>query len=477
MSSIPTRAARTLSSARLAAWLIVALLGFLVVSFVVPQRGIFPEEVVEDFLSAAPAAIAWLLRTLALDHVFTSPLFYAAAFLLTLNLLFCTVRRILVRMRRAASPSVRAIPSHALRVDIADAAAAGEFLTSLGARADRVGAGEARYYLRRGDVGFAGSVVLHAGLVLVLVSGVLSSLTTFRGDMVFTEGQTHRDTPSDYLAIAQTPAVGEGFGDFAIVLDSMEFTYVEGSVIDAVARMRVIDAQGERVDDARVNYPLRVAGKSFLLQEAGHSVWLTVTDAAGTTVLDSFVNLLSVTDLGYRDSYALPDGILQIVSRPDSASDASRPVENGLDLVSPTVGIAFGDVAGAGDLVWVRPGDAAVALGGYTVAVNEVRIWNSFLVRADGGRYPVYVAFFLIILGTLARFLDVDRWLRAVIIDESGGWVLYVWGAERYRSGVLPREGRRLIAALDAGGDAGTPPRGGSPTHEHTSSESDGDFR
>lgn len=444
---------RSLVSARLAAWLIGAQVAFLLVAYSIPQRGIFPDDQVAAFMADMPAAIAWLVRVLSLDHTFTSVLFYASACLLAVNLVACTWQRVARRIKRRSPKTEAAIPASARTFAIADPQATEAALEVLGAYADASDAGR-WFYLRRGDWGFVGSVVMHVALVLILVGGVLTGLTTFRGEMLLTEGQTAADVPEGYLSVSQVPLVGAGFRDFEVTLESMEFTYEEGSVVDAVANMRVTDDAGSREGRARVNYPLKAHGKSFLLQEAGHSVWITVEDAAGTSLVDSFFTLADVSELGYRDSLSIGDNQLFVVSRPDVGQPLSEPVSSGLLLTSPVVGLSLTQTDGPDGYEWVTPGSGAVNLDGYLVTVNEVRIWNSFLVRADGGRYVMYVAFFLVIAGAVARFIDPDRWLRCAIVDGEDGSSIFIWGAERYRAGALPREGRRFIQSLLTTGGA-----------------------
>lgn len=444
-----TRLMKALSSARLAAWLIGILLAFLLVSFLVPQRGIYPAEQVEAFLAALPGLVAGMVQVLELDHVFTSVLFYIVAVVLAVNLVVCTWRRAMVRIRRGSPSSAGPVPDTAALWSVADRAAAEEALVAAGARAISVSEAEAQYYLRRGDMGFAGSIVLHVALVLILIGGVWSGLTTFQGEMLLTEGQSRSDVPDEYLSISKVPSLGTAFRDFGVTLESMDFVYEDGSVIDAVAQMRVTEREGVRSEQAKVNYPLKVKGKSFLLQDAGHSVWIVVRDASGAPLFDSFVNLLSATDAGYEDSLQVGGRELRVLSRPDSTRPLAEPVRNGLNLVAPVVGLSLEPAASMDDYTWVAPGGSVAQLGDYTVSVNEVRRWNRFLVRADGGRYLIYAAFLLIILGTLVRFLDVDRWFKAVVATHGERCTVSLWGARRYQLRGLPSEGLRVARVLD----------------------------
>lgn len=441
------RVARAVGSSKLAAWLIAILVGFLVLAFVIPQRGIFPDEQVNGFLSGAPSLLAWLVTWAGLDHVFTSTVFYAVCALLAVNLSVCTWRRAARRLRRSGPPSVGAVPDSALRLHVTDEDIIHRALEAVGAEAN----GAQRWYLRRGDLGFVGSVTMHVAMIAILLGGVLSGLTTFRGEMVFTEGQTRTDAPEEYSSISRMPVLRSAFKDFRLTLERMDFTYRGDSVVDAVANIRVESGAASRLVRARVNYPLKVRGKSFLLQDAGHAVRVIVKDVEGNTVADSFVNLLGMSDLGYRDSLVLPAGDIAMVSRPDSSQPLNAPMRHGLELVSPVVGLSAAASSTVDDFTWVSPGAPAVKAGGYSVTVQEVRIWNRFLVRADDGRYISYVAFILVIAGSIVRFIDPDRWLKVAVVKSDSGAEVYLWGAERYRAGVLPREGEHMARLVSDG--------------------------
>ncbi len=439
---------RFLASVRLAGWLIGILLGFLVLSFLVPQRGIYPPEQVDEFLAMLPDALGWLVATAGLDALFSSFLFYVVAALLALNLTVCTLRRMVRRRRVMGAATIGTVPAEAMVIHGLDPDAVERSMRSLSAIETRSPLGLLAYVVRRGTTGYWGSVILHAALVILAAGGVVSGLTAFRGEMVLTEGQTVADVPESYLHIDQVPRWGTQFGEFQIALERMEFEYEGDTIVDAVAHMVVSDAGASREDKGRVNYPVLVDGKSFLLYDTGHAVWVSVAGPDGASLFDSFVNMGESGPEGYSDSLDVDGLEIRLLSRPDSSRPVDEPVERGLDLREPVVGVRAGRQESVRDYVWLEPGQSTDR-DGYTVTIKEVRLWNRFMVRADGGRHIVYLGFLLVIVGACMRFLDPDRQVAVVPDTFDGEPVFRMWGQQRYWSAHAPREMRRLYAEFE----------------------------
>lgn len=440
-----------LVSVRLAAVLLAVMAGLLVLSFLVPQTPIMGEESMLTFWASLPSWLAAVLRLLQIDRIFTSWWFFAMMALLALNLIACTVQRI-GRRRAVSRRQVGAVPPSAVRylVPLSPADATAGLLESerSARRTQRDGATILR--IRRGDAGFIGSVVMHLGLVLVMVGGIISGLTTFRGEMVLTEGQSVTDGQDAYLTIGALPRIGPAFGDFTVGLSEMDMTYEAGTVTDAVATMQVQDSAGSREELARVNYPLKVQGRSFLLQESGHSVQLSVMSPEGDIPFDSFLTLKTQTERGYSDSVAVGDVVIRLTSRPDASVPLDRPVADALTLVDPCVVVeVYKDAALLGTAV-LRPGQGE-QFAGYTVVAGDVRLWTRFLVRGDRGLPVVYLAFVLAIVGTVVRFLDPDRYCTVVVEPHADGAMLSLWGRSRYSQ--LPgREHRAVLERISGMG-------------------------
>jgi cytochrome c biogenesis protein len=358
------RLVRFLASPRLAAWLIGGLIALIVLAFWVPQQAIFPAEQFHQWVETYPTWSSIALA-LGLERLFGSWPFFAFAGLLALNLLVCTWRRV---ARRLSSAKRSGRPAFTW--------------------------------------GLAGSLVMHAGILAVMAGAFVSGQTTFSGELLLTEGQTVPDSAESYLSIRSVPAWGAAFEDFAVGLDSLEFTYTDGIVTDAVATMFVVEGEVGDLKDGRVNYPVRAGTKSFRLDEAGYSAGLRATDASGTVVFDSFVTLGRFAAEGTYDSVEVAPGLtLDVLAVPDIDAPLGEPAVDLLEPRDPGVHITPTTAAGVGEAVALRPGDTMSAAG-YTVEVYDVRRWHTFEVRADGGLPVVYAGFALIVVGMAVRLAD-----------------------------------------------------------------------
>ncbi len=418
-----------LASTKLAAVLISVFLALGVIAFIVPQQSHAALTLYSEWQAANPT-LAATLGILGLDDVFASPLFLITMLLLAVNLTSCTLLRVRRRMgRQVHIPSK--VPDDAIAIEVAgdsESVAKGlRFGLPLWGvnRSQRDGL----LYLRldQGHVGFIGSVILHVGLLLLLVGGAASGLMRFDGRMVLTEGETLLDQRESYLGVPKEPRLGAVYRPFTVRLDSLRFEYEDGFVTQAFAQLTFADASGSAVKGAVVNGPARWQGKSFLLVKGGHAVRMDITDADGTVLVpDSAIRLGEPVDGGYSDELELPDGRrLELVTVADARAPETALSEP-LALRDPQVAVSL---KGSTAKVDVRPGQRA-ALGDLRVGVSDVRLWNEFAVRADGGIPVTYTAFVVILLGTMIRLMFGKARVACFIRDSVDGVVVHVWASD-----------------------------------------------
>lgn len=410
------RLLRFAASSRLAAVLIASVAAFSLAGVVFPQRAVFATDVP-----------AWV-SSFGLDRVFISGPFLVVVALLGVNVTACTILRVMRRVRRRTRVPTSA-PAGAVVActsSTPEAAIAGAARTLRGWRLSHA---DGRTALRAdsGGVGFVGSVVEHAGIVVLMIGGLVSALTSFTGTMILTEGQTLPDAPASYASVELMPRIGPAFGDFSVGLDSLAFRYSGDTVTDAAARMTVTDASGVRTRLARVNEPLLVQGKSFLLLSAGYAVEMRVEGARGAVLADSVVNLGKAEPAGYSDDIPIAGDSLHVLAVPDASAPAGAPAARRLEITAPAL---FVTSPGGAPTRLLRGETARV--GGYTVTFRGLRRWNKFLVRGDGGRGLVYLAFGMLVLGAAVRMALPDRHLAVVATPSAGGSQVAIWGKSTF---------------------------------------------
>lgn len=429
-----------LQSPRLALWLIGALAVFVLVSFLVPQRSILTVAEYEAWALANPV-IAAASEALGFDVVFSSWLFAIVLALLAVNLTACTYGRIIRgRSYPPRTPATAPPNAHALQLENGDPPVGLADVATGGWRLDQPAEGTWLFW--RGQTGRGGSILLHLGLLLLMLGGIASSMTRFSGSMVLAEGQDLVDAPGAYVEIRESPRFGTAFTGAQLGMESIEFAY-EGDVItDAVARMRYAGRDGiGRLKDVRVNYPLHLEGKAYLLEKAGHAVAVRIVDPSGQERLSSIVNLGETGSDGSSDVIDMGDATARLTLIAD------RRFEGGADprkfeLNDPVLYVALEAPDANGESA-LLPG-ASGAIDGWTIEFAGVRLWNRFMVRADGGRWLSFVAFGLVIVGMAVRWLDPD----AVVIlrNDQGRWLL--WGRSRQGDLAVSRQLRRVRHTL-----------------------------
>lgn len=426
-------------SPRLTAGIMSGLLGCTVVSFLVPQR-----ELVGDATYAAwvrdTGFAATLAEILGLERVFSSWLFIGLVSALAVNLVACTWNRIGRRWRRRVAalrpPAAAHLVTPPPDLDL------GAALTAEFTGWKRHVPGPDQWLFERGQYGWWGSMLLHAGILLLLIAGLVSALTRFSGVMVITEGQTVVDQRDSYLSVSQSPSMGSAFTGDRIGLTRMDFTYEGDTIVDAVATMVRDDGS---VDRARVNQPLRSSGKTYLLSDPGFAVGLRVA-RDGETLADAYVNLGTPEPAGYSDEIELADGTkLKLVAVPDRKIAPGQRSRQRMLLKDPAVWVRL---LPSVESTRVVPGQT-VRIGELNVTIIDVRRWNRFNVRSDRGLPLVYVAFALALLGAAIRWLDPDMRIACVRGDD-GARVWATARANRERAELLVRRASRALTGEEA---------------------------
>lgn len=428
-------------STKLAAWLIAVLALMTVLNVVVPQRTYLDAATMLEFERSQPA-LARLLEAVGLDAVFGGWMIAVVSALLAVNLTACTVHRFLRWRRPATAPRgldgmlVSATKEPAAE-SLADAAA-----SALASRGWRVLAAEGeRRLLARGRHGFWGSMLLHVALLVLIVGGALSALTSFSGEVLLAEGQSIIDEPTSYIIVDREPALGDPYTGAEVRLDDIEVRYERGEVVSVVASMSAVTAEGDVIEKAvRVNHPLDVEGSSFLLLDTGAAPLVRIEYPDGR-IERAVLNLGRRTATGWSDDFVLDGEEPVPVSLTVTPAPDDEPTDEPLTLPDPRLAIATAPGAVEGVLA---EGESAELPGGVRLTFEDTLLWNRYMVRRAPARWVVYTGFWLAIAGAAWRFLFPERRL-ALVADAVSGGVRFVLAAKPWGAGDSQREAVRGI--------------------------------
>lgn len=305
---------------------------------------------------------------------------------------------------------------------------------------------------QRGRCGFWGSILFHTGLIMLLVGLVVFHLGGTRGWLSFTEGQGYLLEKSRFTHLEKEPVWGARLPAVQLELLKQYSLFAPHDVntaIEHVARFRVTDARnGESFTrDVRINEPLRLEGKDFLLMNGGFATRLAITDASGMKVFDSFVNLRE--ESGTKDDFFTDGGRLHVQVRfyPDFAVDRGQPVSKSQQLKNPAAAIVVTQGV-------VKLFDGIVPLGrnvhvsDYIFSIPDVRRWVSLEVSSEPGIETFFICAFIGMLGLLLRMLDPDEQIAIMVNTEEHGIRVDVSAASRHFSALLSGVVHECMAAL-----------------------------
>lgn len=450
---------RRLASPRLAAWLIAVLIGMSFFSVVLPQKS-YMGDLFADFARDVPWLVA-IMRTLSLDRLFSGWPIITLAVLLTVNVAACTILRLRNRKRVAHKVAVsRSAPSATLTSSSAETFidVTKGLLEAQGYRL--VTESEQGVVGRAGGSGFWGSMLLHVSLLIMILGGVATALTSFRGALYITEGQTIVDSASAYSDAPTEPILGPSYTGARISLDSMDMTYEGQVVVKAVAAMRGLEPSGRMINKAvSVNHPLDVGGKSYLVQQSGYAVSLILGTGEGDSEA-LVINLAERRPEGWHDyiDLGVVNGeslVVEMTAQPIPLDQGQSlpPTEFRLDDPRLRVRIIRGDQT-AWQGVLAR-GDAVPYETGLTLVFEDVRIWNRYLVRAAPARWISYIGFWMAVLGSAWRFAVPERRISVAVRHEGDVPTAFASHRARPWSGLHAASDAALVNQILDGAHAG----------------------
>jgi hypothetical protein len=313
-----------IASTRLAFFLIALVVVQILISAIVPQKGLVEEQIIgmRSMLGEDNAVV----RILQLDRIFFSPVFLISLGLLTVNLLAGNIKRF------------RTV----LRVE-------GTLL-------------KARHL---------GSITFHLALLMVISGVMLHSLYRFDGAFGITEGQRVLDEESNYFYIDKGSLSREPAGKFALILEDIdrEFPVKDATTEAATVVLEPLNGGAPVKGRLRINQPFRWGGFEFHYGAlTGYSPEVLVLDSSGEVLFRRFVRMKvrkSGNEWIHADFIELPDSRIRVEVHINEGVGQGTPPGRRLSVTKGDSTLFEGDVAA---------GDTVVA-GEIRVAVPRVRNW------------------------------------------------------------------------------------------------------
>ena len=211
--------------------------------------------------------LANVLTSLEFTKLYQSFWYVGLLILFSLNILVCTLTRLSPKWKRAFNPKIEKEAKNLQLLKTHDklskkwdlAKTREEVRRSLSERRYRVREkheGEKTSFLaRKKTSGLFGADIVHLGLLVILIGGIISGMARVRGEIILAEGQ-----------IKPVPKT-----DFFVRLDNFETErYENGSVKDWKSTVTVIENEEEKLSKIiEVNHPLSYKKHLFYQQSYG----------------------------------------------------------------------------------------------------------------------------------------------------------------------------------------------------------------
>lgn len=304
---------RYLSSLQLAITLLILIILLSIAGSLIPQ-GQAP-----DFYRQYLPGLAGLILFLQFDHLYRSPLFLSLVFMFLLNLFFCSVKQLPTRLKRFKTGDDGKLDYQTVQLDKKSGPKLGEWLESnlpqlfslfkqYGYRVRLEQQTEQKSLLaRKGLLGLFGPELVHLGLVIIIIGGLISAIFSQRLTLALIEGES---------------AQVDGH-NFSLRLDRFTTEYYDdGSVKDWKSQVAVIEnGQVRRQQVVEVNHPLKY-GRWHIFQVSYGQDWDRAWLELKISLADSPARIIQVKT---GESLDLGNGLrLQVISfLPDFELEAS----------------------------------------------------------------------------------------------------------------------------------------------------------
>jgi len=305
----------------------------------------------------------------------------------------------------------------------------------------------------RGTIGFWGSIMFHCILITALFGLVAYYLAGYRGRLVFTEGQSYALQEESFYLIEKKPIWGMRLPQVKMGLLSQYSLYDQKDPLyplEHVARFRVTDiGSGMSADkDIKINEPLMIGDKKFLLIRGGFSPRIYIKDMTGRTVLDTYVALSD--EGGTRDGFTMSDGTqVKVKLYPEKGEEKGKVYSKSMQLLNPHIALK---IVEKGVYVFNKlvPLGKEMREGGYTVFFPNVKKWVELEMVDEPGIGFFFMISFAGLAGVLARILDPEERVYFSFSGSGEEYSLEINAFSRHYAGLLDERLNALAEKIHA---------------------------
>lgn len=301
------------------------------------------------------------------------------------------------------------------------------------------------YYFERGRISRFGPMITHASIIVIVIGGIIVSMTEFKGNIRLPEGGVVDVPNSDFKVQAE---------DFRV-----EFYPNSETPKDYVTKLSVID-KGETVltKDVRVNHPLKYKGIKFLQSDYGFVNTLGIKinkKVSGTSEAQSLGEFkidegqtidVSGTDLKVTLRSYVPDFVIDEEGNVNNRSSEPR---------NPAILLELTDGKSLKERMWLFlkfPGFQSSKQSDYMMEFMSIyppmKYYTGLQVRRNPGIEIVWIGSLMIICGLFLSFYTSHKRLWMRISSDSGKSILEIGGRSYKNKSSFDRESSIIFKQL-----------------------------
>ena len=440
---------RFLSSVKLAIFLIIIITSATMVGTFIPQL-----RSAEEY-AARYDQISELLMQLEITDLYHSWWFKALLILFSLNIMICTLTRLSPKLRRAFKPNLEFETQTLLAAKIQERFSKNlnlekskrELKKELRSAHYRIKEtekdGAVHLLARKKILGIFGSDIVHLGLLIILIGGIISSFSGFRTNINISEGEI--------VPILNT--------EFKLQLDKFETEYYpDGRVKDWKSTLTIIEDETPRLTKTiEVNHPLTYKGHVFYQSDVGWNWRNPILEIWATKTSDpnSFTKaFLRLGDKEIWEEENLEFTALQFL--PDFIIDGNQPRTRSLDPNNPAVFIEVfrgEDIISSGWIFAKFPDFSQMHSekeAEYKLEFKDIQAaqYSGIQMAKDPGVNYIWVGCTLLMIGLFLAFYWPSRDIRFILKDTEGKTEFISAGRSVKSKLALESEFTRILASL-----------------------------
>lgn len=291
-------------------------------------------------------------------------------------------------------------------------------------------------------------MLFHLSFFLILLGGVISVYTEFRGYLDLAQGESFQGELSRYNESPhpKMPEIGSppraSFTVKSIVPRVVHNTPTGISVL-------LVDSHGA-THDVDINRPYSTGHTSFVFKHLGVSPLFVLKDTAGKEIGGAYIKL---DVLKMRpDHFTLGGFTYTATFYPDYVLEEGKRATRSMEFNNPVFFIVveqYGKKVAEG----LVPKNGALEFAGYRLEMRDMPFWVRFYVVKQRGLAILYAGFLIATIGVIWRLLFYRREVVGAVREVDGQRRLVVAGRSEYYKSLAEDEFIKLFGEITATSD------------------------